>query len=159
MIRSYVSLVIGPLAAALSTPAAAVCSQVSVAQGYHEADVVVRARTVAVTRVDDDEPSPAFRSQWGEYPSVVLNRLRVLEVFKGRPGPTIKFFEEIDSGRFDVDLGREYLLYFHYYRPYRGSGSVIRGAMYVRHVCGPTKPWAEVGAVELAYLRRKAKAR
>src|SRR5687768_14821683 len=87
-----------------SAPAAALCSGAPISKEHQEADFVVRARVVAETRVTDDEPSAAHRALWGEYSPTVLNRLRVLEVFKGRPGATIAFFQEIDSGRFDLDI-------------------------------------------------------
>jgi hypothetical protein len=137
----------------LPTPAFALCSTAELEQDFREADVIVRARSVAETRVADDELSPSFRARWGDYSPVVLYRLRVVEVFKGRPGPTINFFQQVDSGRFDVDLGKEYLIFLRYYRPYPGSGSIIRGAMYVKHTCGQTQAWAEVSRGELAAVR------
>lgn len=134
-------------------PAIALCSTASLEEDYREADVVVRARVVAETRVADDESTPAFRARWGDYSPVTLHRMRVLQVFKGKPGPNINLFEEVSSGRYGVDLGEEYLLFFTYYRPFPGRGTAARGAMYVKHTCGQTKPWKEVQPAELARLR------
>jgi hypothetical protein len=151
-----VVLVLLLLAAA---PANAVCSGSSVDQEYREADVVVRARVIAETRATDDEPSASFRARWGDYSPVVLNRLRVLEVFKGRPGPEINFFQEVTSGRFDVDVGSEYLIFFNYHRPVPGRGSAARGAMYVRYACGQSKLWNSVEPRVFSRLRALAQRR
>lgn len=136
-----------------ASPAAALCSGESLDREYREADLVVRALVVAETRVSDDEPSAEYRARWGNYSPVLLHRLRVLEVFKGRPGPSIKFLDEVTSGRFDVDLGREYLLFFNYHRPLPGRGTEARGAVYVRYACGQSKPWSEVEPGVLSRLR------
>lgn len=131
----------------------ALCSGASLEREYREADVVVRARLVSEIRVWDDEPSAAFRAQWGEYFPVVLYRLRVSRVFKGRPGPRINLFQEVTSGRFDIDLDKDYLLFLNYIRPYHGRPVAARGAMYVRYACGQSKPWQEVRQADLARLR------
>ena len=145
------------LAAALLLPSAgaadALCSGAGVDREYREADVVVRARVVAETLVADDEPSAAHRARWGDYSPVLLNRLRVLEVFKGRPGPAIALFQEVTSGRFPVDMGSDYLIFLNYSRPFPGRGSAARGAMYVRYACGQSKPWNNVDARDLARVR------
>jgi hypothetical protein len=108
-------------------------------------------------RVADDELTPAFRARWGEYSPVTLHRVKIVEVFKGKPGPTINLFEEVSSGRYGVDLGEEYLLFFTYYRPSATRGSAARGAMYVRHTCGQTRPWSEVSSGYLSRLRALAR--
>lgn len=142
-----------------ATPAGALCSGASLDREYREADLVVRVKVVAETRATDDEPSAHFRARWGDYSPMLLNRLRVLEVFKGRPGPSIKFLQEVDSGRFDVDLGREYLIFFNYHRPHPRRGTEARGAVYVRYACGQSKPWPEVAPGVLSRLRAWARRR
>jgi hypothetical protein len=139
-------------------PAAAdaLCSGAGVDREYREADVVVRALVVAETRVADDEPSPAWRARWGDYSPVMLHRLRVLEIFKGRPGPAVTLFQEGTSGRFDVDMGSEYLIFLNYDRPLRRRGSAARGAMYVRYACGQSKLWSSVDRRDLARIRTLA---
>jgi hypothetical protein len=132
---------------------AALCSGASVDREYREADVVVRAWVVAETLIADDEPSPAWRARWGDYSPVMLNRLRVLDVFKGRPGPAITLFQEVTSGRFPVDMGTDYLIFLNYDRPSPHRGSAARGAMYVRYACGQSKPWSEVNPRDLARVR------
>jgi hypothetical protein len=141
------------LATLLAQPAYAVCTTASLDEDYRQADVVVRVRVVAETYVIDDEVGAAYRAKWGDYSPVTLHRLRVVEVFKGKPGPAINLFEEVSSGRYGVSFGKEYLLFLTYYRPFPGRGSAARGAMYVRHTCGQTKPWSEVKSVELARLK------
>lgn len=140
-----------------AAPAGALCSGASLETEYRSADLVVRARVVAETRVADDEPSAGFRARWGDYSPVLVNRLRVLEAFKGRPGPSITLFQEVTSGRFDADLGREYLLFFNYHRPHPGRGAEARGAVYVRYACGQSKLWSEVGPGVLSRLRAWAR--
>lgn len=142
-----------------AAPAGALCSGASLEQEYRSADLVVRALVVAETRVTDDEPSADYRARWGDHSPVLLNRLRVLETFKGRPGPSIKFLQEVTSGRFGVDLGREYLIFFNYIRPRPGRGIEARGAVYVRHACGQSKPWSEMAPGVLARLRAWARRR
>jgi len=142
-----------------ATPAGALCSGASVEQEYREADLVVRALVVAEMRVTDDELSAQFRARWGDYSPMLVNRLRVRDVFKGRPGPSIKFFQEVTSGRFDVDLGSEYLLFFNYHRPRPGRGAEARGAVYVRYACGQSKLWSEVEPGVLSWLRAWARRR
>jgi hypothetical protein len=137
---------------------AAICSTASIEQAYREADVVAHVRVVAETRITDDEPSAAWQARWGEYSPVLLHRLRVKRTFKGQPGPEIRMFQEVTSGRFEVDLGGEYLLFLHYYRyrPHKGSGSIVRGAMRVKYACGPSQRWSTVKPGDLPRLNRLA---
>jgi hypothetical protein len=145
-------LIIGGLLLGLSAaPASAVCSAATLQSDYRQADVVVRALVVASMQIADDEPDTSFKAKWGGYSPISLDRLRVLEVFKGKPGPTVKLFEEVSSGMYGVELGREYLMFLTYYRP--APGSAAQGAMYVRHTCGQTEPWSKVGALKLEQLR------
>ena len=143
----------------VATPTYALCSGASLQQEFREADVVVRARLMAETNVWDDEPSAAFRAKWGEYSPVRLSRLRTLEVFKGRPGPAINLFQEVTSGRFEVDPDRDYLLFLNYIRPFSARPLAARGAMYVRYACGQSKPMSEVRSRDLAALRRLSRPR
>lgn len=136
-----------------TAPVRALCSGSSVDREFRDADIVVRARVVAEARVWDDEPSPAYRARWGDYSPVMLHRLRVLQVFKGRPGPTINLFQEVTSGRFDLDPAGDYLLFLTYHRPFPGRGSAARGAMYVPNTCGQSKLWSTVAPAALDRLR------
>ena len=136
-----------------NAPALAVCSGASVDQEYREADVVVRAKVTSSLRLDDDEPTPAVTRRWGTNPYVTLHRLRVTEVFKGRPGPAINLFQEVTSGSFPVDLAGDYLIFLNYERPYPGRGTVAKGAMHVRYACGQSKLWSEVRPADLTRLR------
>jgi hypothetical protein len=138
-------------------PVAALCSGAGLEREYREADVVVRARVSAETRVHDDRPGPAAQARWGEYFPVSLHRLEVLETFKGAPGPTVELFQQITSGAFPLDLGGEYLLFLHYHRPAPGLGSAARGAVYVRHTCGQSKTWAAVSRANLASVHMLAR--
>lgn len=140
----------------LPASAWAACSGASLDREYREADLVVRARVVAETRHADDEMTPVARARWGGYSPVVLNRLRVLETFKGRPGPTLNLFQQVTSGRFDVEMGHDYLLFFNYTRPWPEMGSAARGTVHVRHACGQSRLWSEVTAGRLARLRTLA---
>ena len=143
-----------------ASPAWAVCSGASVDQEYREADVVVRARVVAGRRIHGgDEPSSAYRARWGEYTPVMFHRFRVSEVFKGRPGPLINLFQEVTSGRFEVDVGQDYLIFLNYIRPYPGRGSAVRGAMYVRYACGQSRPWQQATPRTLERLRALSRSR
>lgn len=155
MRRAAIPLAIGLIL--VCQPAHAVCSTASLEQDYAEADVVVRARVVAETVVVDDEPTPAVTARWGTYFPMSLHRVRVIEIFKGRPGPTINLLEEVSSGRYGVTLGNEYLLFFTYHRPSEDRGSVARGAMYVRHTCEQTRHWNEVSSTYRARLRSLAR--
>jgi hypothetical protein len=137
-----------------ASPAWAGCSGAGIDQEYREADVVVQARAIAGRRIDGgDEPSPAWLARWGEYTPVILHRLRVSEVFKGRPGPSIILFQEVASGRFEVDVGQIYLVFLNYIRPQPGRGSAAQGAMYVRYACGESRPWQQVAPRSIAQLR------
>jgi hypothetical protein len=139
--------------------AGALCSGTGVDREYREADVVVRARVVAETRAADDEPSAAWRARWGDYSPVMLHRLRVLETFKGRPGPAINLFQEVTSARFDVDMGSEYLLFLNYDRPSATRGSAARGAMHIRYACGQSKLWSGVQPRDFARVRTLSRRR
>jgi hypothetical protein len=137
-----------------ASPAWTACSGASVDQEYREADVVVRARVLAGRRIHGgDEPSRTWRARWGEYTPVMLHRLRVSQVFKGQPGPSINLFQEVTSGRLEVDVGQDYLIFLSYIRPYRSRGSAARGAMYVRYACGQSRPWQQVTPRTHARLR------
>ena len=136
-----------------ASPSRAVCTGATVEQEFRDADVVVRARLVSEINAWADEPSAAFRARWGEGGPVVLYGLRVLEVFKGAPGPRISFFEERDSGAFYLDMDKVYLLFLNYVRPYPGRPAAARGAMHVRYACGQSKLWNAVRPRDLARLR------
>jgi|GEM_PF-5440024 hypothetical protein len=138
---------------ALAEPAHAVCTTATLADDYQQADLVVRAIVTAETRAADDEPSIAFRKRWGDYSPVTLHRLRVVEAFKGKPGPTISLFETVDSGRFGAELGDEYLIFLSYYPPAKFRPATARGATFVRHTCGQSKNWKKVSSSEIARLR------
>ncbi|HEY0112821.1 MAG TPA: hypothetical protein VGB59_06670 [Allosphingosinicella sp.] len=138
----------------IAPPAHALCSGETLQDEFREADLVVRAKLVSEINAADDAPSAAFRAQWGNGAPVVLYGLRVLDVFKGRPGPRINFFEERNSGAFYLDMDGDYLLFLHYIRPYPGRPRAARGAMYVRYACGQSKSWHDVKSRELATLRR-----
>ena len=142
-----------------ASPAAALCSGDTVAREYRDADLVVRARLVSELRTWDDSPSAAYRAQWGPGGVVTLYGLKVLETFKGRPGPRVALFMEHNSGAFYVDADKDYLLFLRYLRPYPGRPAAARGATYVKYACGQSKPWSRVRAGDLAQLRRLAGAR
>lgn len=152
-VRSRLRAIVVALSALAASPAAALCSGASLEQEYRAADLVVRALVVAEARISDDEPSGEYRARYGDYSPVLLNRLRVLEVFKGRPGPSVKLFQEVTSGRFHVDLGGEYLIFLHYHRPRRDRAAEARGAVYVLYACGQSKPWRKVEPGALERLR------
>lgn len=152
MVRRLISCIFLVLVAA--SPAQAVCSGETVQQEFREADVVVRVRMVSEINAWNDEPSAAYRARWGGGGPVVLNGLRVLEIFKGRPGPRIRFFQERNSGAFYLDMDKDYLLFLNYIRPYPGRPTAARGAMRVKYACGQSKLWNEVQARDLATLRR-----
>lgn len=138
---------------ALATPAHALCTSATLTQDYRQADLVVRVIVTAETRAADDEAGIAFRKRWGDYSPVTLHRLRIVEVFKGRPGPLVNLFETVDSGRFGVDLGSEYLMFLSYYPPAKSRPTAAQGATFVRHTCGQTKDWKQVSRSEIARLR------
>jgi hypothetical protein len=138
---------------ALATPAHALCTTATLDEDYRQADVVVRAVVTAETRAADDESDMAFRKRWGDYSPVTLHRLRVVEVFKGKPGPSINLFETVDSGRFGVELGDEYLIFLSYYPPAEFRPEAARGATFVRHTCGQSANWKKVSSAEITRLR------
>lgn len=133
-------------------PAAAICSGAGLEREFREADLVVHARLVAATRVWDDEPSAAVRARWGDSGHVLLYRLRVLDRFKGSPGSAIALFQEVDSGRFEIDVDKDYLLFLNYIPPSRQRPTAARGATYVRHACGQSRPWNELTPAILTQL-------
>lgn len=141
------------LSCCISSPALALCSQATLNEDYRQADIVVRAIVTAETLVADEEPDSSYLSRWGSFSPVSLHRLRVIDVFKGRPGPTINLFQEVNSGRFAVGLDEEVLLFLSYHRPDAARPSEARGAMFVRHTCGQSKAWNTVTAAEIARLR------
>ena len=136
------------------SPAFALCSGAGAVQEFREADVVVRANLVSEETAWDDEPDTEFRTRWGGGGPVVLYRLRIVEIFKGAPGPRIRFFQERNSGAFYLEPEKDYLLYLNYIPPSRGRPAAARGAMYVRYSCGGSKAWSEISPVDLAVLRR-----
>jgi hypothetical protein len=148
--------------AAMQSSAQALCSEASLTQEFKEADVVVRARLVSELNAWNDEPSAAYEARWGGSGNIVLYGLRVDEVFKGKPGPRIAFFEERNSGAFYLDIDKDYLLFLNYHRPSLDHPSKARGAMYMRYTCGQSKPWSEISTADLEAVRalsRHARAR
>jgi hypothetical protein len=143
----------------VASPAYAVCTTASLKQDYHQADLVVRAVVTAETRVADDEPNAAFKARWGSYSPVTLHKLRIVETFKGEPRSSVNLFETVDSGRFGVDLGEEYLLFFSYYPSTKAMPSIARGATFIRHTCGQSKRWKTIAFSEARRLRVLERAR
>lgn len=137
----------------VQSPAQALCSGASVAQEFREADVVVRVRMVSELNTWTDEPSAAYQARWETGGPVVLYGLRVQEIFKGVPGPRIRFFQERNSGAFYLDVDKDYLLFLNYHRPSPHRPDEARGGMYVRYACGQSKPWEEVRPADLEAVR------
>lgn len=137
----------------ISSPAFALCSTATLDDDYQQSDVVVRAIVTAETWVADDEPDEEFVAQWGGYSPVTLHRLRVIEVFKGRPEPTVNLFQEVTSARFAVDVGQEYLIFLSYQPQLTEQPLTARGALYVRNACGQSGLWSSVDTSELSRLR------
>lgn len=157
--RKHLVMAGAVLLGALMTPAQALCSRTSIEQDFRDADVVVRARIVAETQIRDDEPSAALRRHWGNSFPVRLTRLRVIELFKGRPGPRINVFQEVNSGRFDMAWDRDYLLFLTYHRSSASRPPAARGSMYVRNTCGPSALWTRVPAEARTRLATLARGR
>jgi hypothetical protein len=135
-----------------SVPATALCSGGTVAEEFARATVVVRARLVSELRTSDDEPSEAYRRQWGDEGTVVtLYGLRVADIFKGQPKPRISIFMEHSSGAFYVDHDKDYLLFL---EPSVASPEAANGTFTVRYSCGQSKPWSEVAPQDLAELHK-----
>ena len=148
MLRSVVLLI-----CFVTSPAYALCTKATIEQDYRQADIVVRAVTTAETTAADDEPSAEFKNIWGEYSPVRLNKLRVVEIFKGKPGQSVNLFQTLDSGRFDVQLGKDYLFFISYYPITNTTPSVAQGATFIRHTCGQSKLWKAVSSSELILLK------
>ena len=141
------------LAAIIPSPAQALCSGATAAQELRETDLVVRVRLVSEVNAWTDEPSAAYRARWGTGAPVVVYVLRVEEVFNGAPGPRIRLFQERNSGAFYLDADKDYLLFLNYHRPYAARPTEARGATYVSHACGQSRPWAEVQPADLTALQ------
>ena len=137
----------------ISSPAVALCSTATLDDDYQQSDVVIRAIVTAETWVANDEPDEEFVAQWGEYSPVTLHRLRIIEVFKGRPEPSVQLFQEVTSGRFAADLGEEYLIFLSYQPESTDQPMAARGALYVRNACGQSGLWDSVQTSELSRLR------
>ncbi len=157
--RKPFEIVAAILTVTVSTPATALCSGASVQQEYREADLVIRAHLVSQFDTWNDEPDARYMKRWGGNSVVTKYGLRPSEIFKGRPGKTVFFFEEHDSGAFYLDVDKDYLLFLNFYKPSRSRADAARGSVYVRYACGQSKPWHEVKTADLSMLRRIATAR
>lgn len=142
-----------PFICIVTSPAYALCTTASIEQDYLQADIVVRAVATAETTVADDEPNAEFKNSWGEYSPVRLNKLRVIEIFKGKSEQSANLFQTLDSGRFDVELGNEYLLFMSYYPISSTTPTVARGSTFIRHPCGQSKLWKALSSNELILLK------
>jgi hypothetical protein len=140
----------------MAAPAQALCSGESMAREFWEADRIVRARLVSQIQAWSDEPSAAYRAQWGDGAYASLYEFRVSEGFNGTRGGMARLFQEHNSGQFPIDIDKDYLLFLHNIEPSPGMPAIARGATYVRYTCGQSKPWDEVHAPDLAELRRLA---
>lgn len=80
-------------------------------------------------------------------------------MFKGKAGRSVNLFETVDSGRFGVDLGEEYLIFLSYYPPAKFRPLAAQGATFVRHTCGQTKNWGGVSPSEVARLRAMSRSK
>ena len=143
----------------VTSPVYALCTTAATDQDYRQADIVVRALVTAETTATDDEPNAEFKNSWGEYSPARLSKLRVLEIFKGKPGQSVKLFQTLGSGRFDAQQGKEYLFFISDYPITHTTPSVARGATFVRRACGQSKLWKAVSSTELTVLEALRRAR
>lgn len=150
---------VAPLICLVTSPAYGLCTTATTEQDHRQADIVVRAVVTAETTATDDEPNAEFENSWGEYSPTRLSKLRVLEIFKGKPGQSVKLFQTLDSGRFDAQLGKEYLFFISYYPITHTIPSVARGATFIRHACGQSKLWNAVSSTEVTFLEALKRAK
>ena len=145
------------LLALAGAPAAALCSGDTFEREYAQADLLVRARLDSEQLINHDEPIPAAqRGRLGDDFPVMIYRLKIDGVYKGRAAPTETLFQVWHSGRFPIDQGRDYLLFLSRYPKRAGLPSATQGATYVRHACGQSKPWVELDGATRAKLGRLA---
>lgn len=142
--------------AMVAQPARAVCEydgvingKTTVAQEYRDSRWVAKVRVLSGRNHFPDE---------GDVYS--LYRLEVLEVFKGKPASRLTFFTTRDSGGYyfdkgsEADIGGTYLVFLNPRPPYKGEPRAERGTVFVNYPCGQSKPWAEVTAAELRWLKQ-----
>jgi hypothetical protein len=97
------------IAAALTlvvVPVAAVCVNgfPSVEDEYKQSDMVFIGHVVS------EEPEPEDPPRYLEGTTYTV---RVDEVLRGKPSPTLRLFSENSSGRFPMEVGGKYLLFLH----------------------------------------------
>lgn len=150
----------------LTAPAQALCgyggveyAQTTLSQEFKDARWVVKAKVVgAQNHFSDDEPGAPF----------TLYQLEVLEIFKGRPEKTLRFFTYRNSagfyfetygfrgnhgGEYRPDIDGEYLLFLNPLVPTKSDPAATRGAVFVNYACGQSKRWDMVSAAEQAKLK------
>lgn len=87
----------------MSTQAVCVNGHPSVASEYRHSKMVVVASVV--------EEQPVAAMPDGYFLEGKLYELRVEKAFRGDPGSTLALFDENTSGRFNMSVGRKYLLF------------------------------------------------
>jgi hypothetical protein len=97
------------IAAALTlvvVPVAAVCLNgfPSVEDEYNKCDMVFIGHVVSEQPEPEDPP---------RYLEGTTYTVRVDEVLRGKPSPTLRLFSENSSGRFPMEVGGKYLLFLH----------------------------------------------
>lgn len=90
-----------------------------------------------------DDPDAAFVREWGFGGPAERYELVVAETFKG-PAGNLAVFQWLDSGRFDLDVDKDYLLFLHLREVEANTPSQARDTYSVKFACGPSAPWDEV---------------
>jgi len=87
----------------MSTQAVCVNGHPSVTSEYRHSKIVVIASVV--------EEKPVAAMPDGYFLEGKMYELNVEKAFRGKPGPTLKLFDENTSGRFEMSVGTKYLLF------------------------------------------------
>ena len=169
-----------------SVPAHAFCfyrgvdnATTTIAQEFRDSRYVVEATVLSGTVGYADDPDRTFIKRWG-IDGGNAYRLRVVRALKESPPATIRFFSDLDRGRFvfeqswidraprgaseafyvgpdrAVERGRQYLLFLNRRQWHARMGAEERGAVLVNYECGQSKPWHEVSKQQKRLLQQLA---
>ena len=149
----YAGFAVACSAAFAATPASALCMyngilyyETTLQEEFVDAPIVVKAKVLSER--DDKMDDPKLKRDWGTH-----YRLRVEQVFKGKPARILEDFTERNSGAFYLDVGKEYLLFLD---KASKDEHLAPGAMMANYSCGQSREWKDVSAREQLQLHNLA---
>jgi hypothetical protein len=150
-LRWIASILTGCVAVSTAAPSHALCvyedhlyAKTTLAQEFHDADLVIRGRVTSLRYfpgIDKSDTDPLDQ-----------DIVESIQVFKGKSPPKVVYYTAHNSGGFYLDRGKDYL-FFLTPTPVGLFGRGEPAGFQINYSCGQSKPWSEVSASDISALK------